>query len=77
MLLFTSLHAGFISCQQNGSVDGSSSGESCDGTVTTAVVVGPTDDDDAGDTHVLTPSAIVGPHHYITVAGKDIFSHTC
>ena len=54
-------------------MDGSSSGESCDGTVTTAVVVGPTDDDDAGDTHVLTPSAIVGPHHYITVAGKDFF----
>lgn len=50
-------------------MDGSSSGESCDGTVATAVVVGPADDE-TGDAHGLTPSAIVGPHHYITVAGK-------
>ncbi|XP_034241511.1 DNA-binding protein RFX2 isoform X2 [Thrips palmi] len=70
-------HITLHALQQNGSGDGSSSGESCDGTVTTAVVVGqvgqvgPGDDDETGDAHVLTPSAIVGPHHYITVAEED------
>ncbi|KAJ1531999.1 hypothetical protein ONE63_000633 [Megalurothrips usitatus] len=70
-------HITLHALQQNGSVDGSSSGESCDGhgTVTTAVVVGPVgtddNDDEAGDAHVLAPSTIVGPHHYITVAEED------
>ncbi|XP_052121692.1 DNA-binding protein RFX2 isoform X2 [Frankliniella occidentalis] len=64
------VHSMALQALQNGSVDGSSSGESCDGTVTTAVVVGSTDDDETGDAHVMATSALVGSH-YIAVTEED------
>ncbi|XP_052121693.1 DNA-binding protein RFX2 isoform X3 [Frankliniella occidentalis] len=63
------VHSMALQALQNGSVDGSSSGESCDGTVTTAVVVGSTDDDETGDAHVMATSALVGSHYIAVTVG--------